>query len=206
MITLSFKTQLLNLDMLQARLCTNDPSPHSPALCSLLTTTFHHNQSAHPNVDPRGVATSNTRTFTLFLNHHVQSSNGFGFATLNARHQAGPEATPHPTFELGLTTTAPTPKHSTSRHQSTKNTLHRVPQCPQPHVSSARSSRVHNNLYTIRTCSIAHYITGEIPSMKIFESDKTFAFLDIGPLSRGHSVSPTNNSTVVSQSLSSASY
>ena len=29
---------------------------------------------------------------------------------------------------------------------------------------------------------------GEIPSMKIFESDKTFAFLDIGPLSRGHSV------------------
>jgi diadenosine tetraphosphate (Ap4A) HIT family hydrolase len=24
--------------------------------------------------------------------------------------------------------------------------------------------------------------------MKIFESDKTFAFLDIGPLSRGHSV------------------
>jgi diadenosine tetraphosphate (Ap4A) HIT family hydrolase len=32
---------------------------------------------------------------------------------------------------------------------------------------------------------------GEIPSMKIFESEKTFAFLDIGPLSRGHSVSST---------------
>jgi hypothetical protein len=26
--------------------------------------------------------------------------------------------------------------------------------------------------------------------MKIFESEKTYAFLDIGPLSRGHSVSP----------------
>jgi diadenosine tetraphosphate (Ap4A) HIT family hydrolase len=32
------------------------------------------------------------------------------------------------------------------------------------------------------------HISGEIPSMKIFESDKTFAFLDIGPLSRGHSL------------------
>jgi diadenosine tetraphosphate (Ap4A) HIT family hydrolase len=31
---------------------------------------------------------------------------------------------------------------------------------------------------------------GEIPSMKIFESDKTLAFLDIGPLSKGHSVRP----------------
>lgn len=31
-------------------------------------------------------------------------------------------------------------------------------------------------------------MTGEIPSMKIFESERTFAFLDIGPLSRGHSV------------------
>jgi diadenosine tetraphosphate (Ap4A) HIT family hydrolase len=34
----------------------------------------------------------------------------------------------------------------------------------------------------------AKHTTGEIPSMKIFESEKTFAFLDIGPLSRGHSV------------------
>lgn len=31
--------------------------------------------------------------------------------------------------------------------------------------------------------------TGEIPSMKLFESDKVFAFLDINPLSYGHAVS-----------------
>ncbi|KAB2103057.1 hypothetical protein AG0111_0g9392 [Alternaria gaisen] len=31
-------------------------------------------------------------------------------------------------------------------------------------------------------------IKGEIPSMKIFESEKTLAFLDIGPLSKGHSL------------------
>lgn len=31
-------------------------------------------------------------------------------------------------------------------------------------------------------------ITGEIPSMKVFESEKTFAFLDINPLSYGHTV------------------
>ncbi|KAH8179538.1 HIT domain-containing protein [Sarocladium implicatum] len=28
----------------------------------------------------------------------------------------------------------------------------------------------------------------EIPSFKLFESDKTYAFLDIGPLSKGHAL------------------
>ncbi|KAL0260594.1 Adenosine 5'-monophosphoramidase [Diplodia seriata] len=37
-------------------------------------------------------------------------------------------------------------------------------------------------------CIFCKIIKGEIPSMKIFESDKTYAFLDIGPLSRGHSL------------------
>ncbi|EOD52272.1 Histidine triad (HIT) protein [Neofusicoccum parvum] len=37
-------------------------------------------------------------------------------------------------------------------------------------------------------CIFCKIIKGEIPSMKLFESDKTFAFLDIGPLSRGHSL------------------
>merc|ERR1711879_550582 len=37
-------------------------------------------------------------------------------------------------------------------------------------------------------CIFCKIIKGEIPSMKIFESDKTFAFLDIGPLSKGHSL------------------
>lgn len=31
---------------------------------------------------------------------------------------------------------------------------------------------------------------GDIPSLKLFESDKTFAFLDINPLSYGHAVRP----------------
>jgi len=31
--------------------------------------------------------------------------------------------------------------------------------------------------------------TGEIPCFKLFESEKTLAFLDINPLSRGHAVS-----------------
>ncbi|KAH6668581.1 HIT domain-containing protein [Plectosphaerella plurivora] len=30
--------------------------------------------------------------------------------------------------------------------------------------------------------------TGEIPSFKLFESERTFAFLDINPLSRGHAL------------------
>ncbi|KAF2085314.1 HIT-like protein [Saccharata proteae CBS 121410] len=37
-------------------------------------------------------------------------------------------------------------------------------------------------------CIFCKIIKGEIPSMKIFESDKVFAFLDIGPLSQGHSL------------------
>lgn len=31
-------------------------------------------------------------------------------------------------------------------------------------------------------------INGEIPSHKIYEDDKTFAFLDISPISRGHTL------------------
>jgi len=37
-------------------------------------------------------------------------------------------------------------------------------------------------------CIFCKIIKGEIPSMKIFESAKTLAFLDIGPLSKGHSL------------------
>jgi diadenosine tetraphosphate (Ap4A) HIT family hydrolase len=35
--------------------------------------------------------------------------------------------------------------------------------------------------------------TGDIPSLKLFESDKVLAFLDINPLSRGHAVCPKYN-------------
>ncbi|KAF2200552.1 HIT-like protein [Delitschia confertaspora ATCC 74209] len=37
-------------------------------------------------------------------------------------------------------------------------------------------------------CIFCKIIRGEIPSMKIFESEKTLAFLDIGPLAKGHSL------------------
>ncbi|KAF7563768.1 hypothetical protein G7046_g352 [Stylonectria norvegica] len=39
-------------------------------------------------------------------------------------------------------------------------------------------------------CIFCKIIKGEIPSLKLFESDKTLAFLDIGPLSKGHAVMP----------------
>jgi diadenosine tetraphosphate (Ap4A) HIT family hydrolase len=41
----------------------------------------------------------------------------------------------------------------------------------------------------LKTPSTQLTTTGEIPSMKLFESDKVFAFLDINPLSYGHAVS-----------------
>ncbi|ATY64846.1 HIT domain protein [Cordyceps militaris CM01] len=37
-------------------------------------------------------------------------------------------------------------------------------------------------------CLFCRIIKGEIPCMKLFESDKTLAFLDIGPLSKGHAL------------------
>lgn len=33
---------------------------------------------------------------------------------------------------------------------------------------------------------------GDIPSLKLFESDKLLAFLDIEPLSKGHAVCPSS--------------
>ncbi|KAJ5190329.1 uncharacterized protein N7498_009314 [Penicillium cinerascens] len=37
-------------------------------------------------------------------------------------------------------------------------------------------------------CIFCKIIKGDIPSFKLFESDKVFAFLDIQPLSRGHAL------------------
>ena len=36
---------------------------------------------------------------------------------------------------------------------------------------------------------VTELLIGDIPSFKLFESDKVLAFLDIQPLSRGHAVS-----------------
>eukprot|EP01135_Chromosphaera_perkinsii_P009358 Nk52_evm34s1737 gene=Nk52_evmTU34s1737 len=36
------------------------------------------------------------------------------------------------------------------------------------------------------SCLFCKIIRGEIPSFKLLENDKVFAFLDIGPLSKGH--------------------
>ena len=37
---------------------------------------------------------------------------------------------------------------------------------------------------------LADSIAGDIPSFKLFESDKILAYLDIQPLSKGHAVRP----------------
>ncbi|KAK5993122.1 Adenosine 5'-monophosphoramidase hnt1 [Cladobotryum mycophilum] len=38
------------------------------------------------------------------------------------------------------------------------------------------------------SCIFCRIIKGEIPCFKLFESEKTLAFLDIGPLSNGHAL------------------
>ena len=59
--------------------------------------------------------------------------------------------------------------------------------CPQskwpPTVSSAASSRVYYSQIEVHMrCLMTDDNAGEIPSMKLYDSDKTFAFLDINPL------------------------
>ncbi|KAL1601820.1 Adenosine 5'-monophosphoramidase [Paraconiothyrium brasiliense] len=46
----------------------------------------------------------------------------------------------------------------------------------------------HLSARTLQTAKHQQQLPGEIPSLKLFESEKTLAFLDIGPLSRGHSL------------------
>ncbi|KAM0751045.1 HIT-like protein [Meredithblackwellia eburnea MCA 4105] len=42
--------------------------------------------------------------------------------------------------------------------------------------------------HTDPNCIFCKIIAGQIPSFKLVETDKTFAFLDIGPLSKGHAL------------------
>lgn len=37
-------------------------------------------------------------------------------------------------------------------------------------------------------CLFCKIIAGQIPALKLYEDDKTFAFLDIGPVSKGHTL------------------
>ena len=48
-------------------------------------------------------------------------------------------------------------------------------------------------------------IAGEIPSYKVYEDDFVFAFLDIGPLSRGHTLVIPKEPAVTLDELSDAS-
>ncbi|KAK0487114.1 HIT-like domain-containing protein [Armillaria novae-zelandiae] len=41
---------------------------------------------------------------------------------------------------------------------------------------------------TLATCIFCKIIKGEIPSLKLLETDLSYAFLDIGPLSKGHAL------------------
>ena len=56
-----------------------------------------------------------------------------------------------------------------------------------PSYALRLSSRHTSSLHSCLTDMIPLW-TGDIPSFKLFESEKVFAFLDIQPLSRGHAV------------------
>merc|ERR1712137_1372996 len=56
------------------------------------------------------------------------------------------------------------------------------------HTKTNRTSHHITSAIMAAACIFCKIIKGEIPSMKLFESDKTYAFLDINPLSRGHAL------------------
>lgn len=41
---------------------------------------------------------------------------------------------------------------------------------------------------TDANCIFCKIIAGQIPSLKLYDSEKTYAFLDIGPISEGHAL------------------
>ncbi|KAF8964261.1 HIT-like domain-containing protein [Flammula alnicola] len=62
---------------------------------------------------------------------------------------------------------------------SSSGTHHLRPAFVQPSVMATKS---------LATCLFCKIIKGDIPSFKLLESESSFAFLDIGPLSRGHAL------------------
>jgi histidine triad (HIT) family protein len=49
-------------------------------------------------------------------------------------------------------------------------------------------------------CLFCKIINGEIPSYKVYEDDKTFAFLDINPINTGHTlVIPKNHAAKITE-------
>ena len=47
---------------------------------------------------------------------------------------------------------------------------------------------MHNEIVMIEECVFCKIIRGEIPSVKLYEDERTYAFMDINPLSSGHSL------------------
>ena len=47
---------------------------------------------------------------------------------------------------------------------------------------------MHNEIVMIEDCVFCKIIRGEVPSVKLYEDEKTYAFMDINPLSSGHSL------------------
>lgn len=70
----------------------------------------------------------------------------------------------------------------------TKHVLHLLPH-HQGYVSSCKT-HASSLCFGVALAMATALLTsiGEIPSFKLFESEKTLAFLDIGPLAKGHAV------------------
>ena len=47
---------------------------------------------------------------------------------------------------------------------------------------------MHNEFVMIEDCVFCKVIRGEVPSVKLYEDERTYAFMDINPLSPGHSL------------------
>jgi len=49
-------------------------------------------------------------------------------------------------------------------------------------------SDIEDHQHLVDECIFCKIIRGEIPSFKVFEDDRTFAFMDINPLNEGHAL------------------
>ncbi|KAK6852052.1 Hit family protein 1 [Apiospora arundinis] len=83
------------------------------------------------------------------------------------------------------TATATTPlRRSPIAFSKTRITPNLLPSCTRG-ISSSVTNKMAAT-HSDGNCIFCKIIKGDIPSFKLFDSDKTYAFLDIGPLSKGH--------------------
>ncbi|GAA5907217.1 hypothetical protein JCM6882_008393 [Rhodosporidiobolus microsporus] len=62
------------------------------------------------------------------------------------------------------------------------------PSAPPTSTFASPTAKFHNKMSHDANCIFCKIVKGEIPSLKLIETDSVYSFLDIGPIAKGHSL------------------